>query len=245
MNNTFSFKRFEAVVARDWRSVLGNYGITLLVFCSIPTLPWLTSLVFGIGEVDQSVRWFVLGLSAILAVMIAAEKIYGNANHPREGVAFAMLPATNMEKFFSMSLYCAVVVPVAVMMGLWCVDALLALIPLPIYKGVLSIPLEEYNPSLGWAVVFLIVCWWFVSALFMLGNMFFSRRKTAKTFAWSQLFIFSIGMILQAFDAWEGILRFFYNMSESFSPWFLVIVIFIVNCVLFYLTYRRIKTQKY
>ena len=244
MNNTFDFKRFGAVVDRDWHALVRNFGITFLVFCSFPTLVWLTSFVFGIGEIDESVRWFVVIVSSLLAVMVAAEKVYGKANLPREGVDFAMLPATNLEKFFSMLLFCAIVIPIASVIGLWSVDAVLALIPLPIYKGLLSIPLEEIS-YLGWLIVFLIVCSWFIPALFMLGNMFFTRRKTAKTFAWTWLIVFVIVIVLQIFDAWEGICNFFDHMNESFVPWFFVILVFAVDCVLFYFTYRRIKNQKY
>ena len=243
MNNTFSFERFGMVIRKDWRMFLQNYGITLLVFCCIPTIPWLTALVFG-GQCDQAVRFLMLGWVWVLAVMMAASKIYGDANLPRKGVAYAMLPATNLEKFFSMMFYCAIVVPIVVALGMWCVDTLLAIIPIKAFDGVLSIPFDE-DINWGACIAFAIAFSWMISALFMLGNMIFKRRKTAKTFAWLLLIVFGIVTTLKFVGAWDGIFEFFDELSVSFSVWFIIILMFIVDFVLFFFTYRKIKNQKY
>lgn len=244
MNNTFNFKRFSSVVANDWHALLRNYGITILIFCCLPVLFWLASLVFKGGEITQDTRWSLVGFATALAVMNAAEKIYGDVNLPRKGISFAMLPASSLEKFFSMLFYCAIVVPVVAMIGLWCVDAILALLPVSIYNGVLYIRFAD-TPDIGTLIVFFIVCSWLVSALFMFGNMLFKRRKTAKTFACSLLVAFVVVMLLQIIDAWEGIWNLYGNIPDSFVPWLLIIEVFVFACVFFYLTYRKIKTQKY
>lgn len=243
MNNSFNFNRFLMVLRKDWQRFLQNFGITLLVFCSIPTIPWLTGLVFG-NEVDQAVRVLMLMWIFVLACMLAPSKIYGEVNLPREGVAYAMLPATNLEKFFSMFFYCAIIVPIAVLLGTWIVDTLLALIPVKTYDEVLTIPMDVLD-DLGLVALLAIVLSWLNSAIFMLGNMIFKRRKAAKTFAWLLLAIFIVVIILQAFDAWDGIDSFIESLSESFAPWFFIISIFIVDCVLFFFTFRKIKNQKY
>ena len=86
---------------------------------------------------------------------------------------------------------------------------------------------------------------WLFSALFMLGNMIFKRRKAGKTFGWLMLIAFTIITTMQILDVYDGFWNIFDSIPESFLPWFYIIVVFIVDCVLFYLTYRRIKNQKY
>ena len=46
MNNTFNFNRFNKVVAYDWKRYLRNFGITLLVWISLPIMFWVTTLIF-------------------------------------------------------------------------------------------------------------------------------------------------------------------------------------------------------
>lgn len=243
MNNLFDFNRFWKVLRKDFGSVVSNFGISFLVFCSIPTIPWLTALVFG-NEIEQSLRFSLLFLLWVIATMSAPSRVYGKANLPREGVSFATLPATNQEKFFSMVFYCAIVIPVAVVLGLWFVDSFLAILPFKAFNGILTNPFAS-EEHLGSLIVFIIVNSWLCSALFMLGNMIFKRRKAGKTFGWLMLITFTVITTMQIFDVYDGFWSFYENIPESFMPWFLIIVVFIVDCVLFYLTYRRIKNQKY
>ncbi len=243
MNNSFDFKRFGKVLRKDLSSVVSNFGISFLVFCCIPTVPWLTALVFG-NEIEQSVRVFMIILLWAIATMSAASRVYGKANLPREGVSFAMLPATNLEKFFSMVFYCAIVIPVAMALGLWIVDSFLAILPFRAFNGIISNPFAD-EEHLGTLIIFIIVNSWLFSALFMLGNMIFKRRKAGKTFGWLMLIAFTIITTMQILDIYDGFWNIFDSIPESFLPWFYIIVVFIVDCVLFYLTYRRIKNQKY
>ena len=55
MNNSFDFKRFGQLLAYDWKRYVRNFGITLLVWVSMPILLWVASLVFG-SEVPVEVR---------------------------------------------------------------------------------------------------------------------------------------------------------------------------------------------
>ena len=69
MNNTFDFKRFNQVLAYDWKRFIRNFGITLLVWISIPVMFWVTSLVFDF-ELDPIARLFIIyGLIAITVTL--------------------------------------------------------------------------------------------------------------------------------------------------------------------------------
>ena len=145
-------------------------------------------------------------------------------NLPREGVGFAMMPATNLEKFFSMFLYCSLVTPVVTLVGSWLVDCLMTLLPFGGFKDFAMYEDFLRNISFGdfmMLAVSLVTAAWAESSIFMFGNMVFKRRKAGKTFAWGLLIVFSFTLLMQLFH------------------------LLVIAIVFYVLTYRKIKTQKY
>ena len=205
MNNNFSFNRFKNLLLKDGKMYIRNFGTAIIVFCCLNAIFWIFNLLFGTSS-QQPFRFGMLCTWTALAMMMVPEKVYGKANLSREGVAFAMLPASSLEKFLSMFIYCAIVTPVVVFFGGYLVDALLSLFPFggfekPIHlytinevvhmmdnsEGVV----QSSNMELSFGDVFPvgvirtlfyvgIVQW---AAIFMLGNMLFKKRKAGKTFA--------------------------------------------------------------
>ncbi len=242
MNNRFDLKRFGQVVAEDWKLYLRRFGVTLIVWASLPVLIWITSLVFEV-EIDPGARAGFIAAFIIATVMTVPANMYGKANLSRDGVSFAMLPATNSEKFLSMVLYCSIVTPLFCGLGAWAVDSLLTLLPFGGFKEFV-IPFEMdhlFHNLLFAAMLFLTE-----SALFMLGNMIFKKRKTGKTFAWILLILFVLTLIIQIDFIWNGLE---YLADQIASPiaayWFGIAFLTVLTTCLNLLTYRRIKNQKY
>ena len=246
MNNTFNFKRFNQVLAYDWKRFLRNFGITLLVWISIPVMFWVTSLVFDF-ELDSWIRVSIIfGLIAI-TVMSAPSRIYGKVNLPREGVGFAMLPATSPEKFFSMFIYCSLLTPFLTLVGAWLVDSLMTLLPFGGFKDFL--PLKEIMTSGNFGermlvYLALVATAWAESSIFMFGNMIFKRRKTGKTFGWTLLIMFSIVLLLEMMNGWE-LFAVIFNEDSIANLWIYSAIMLVIACGFYFGTYRKIKTQKY
>lgn len=251
MNNTFNFNHFNKVLAYDWQRFIRNFGITLLVWISMPVMFWVTSLVFDF-ELPVEVREFIIfGLIAI-TVMSAPSRIYGKVNLPREGVGFAMMPATSLEKFFSMFLYCSLVTPAVTLVGSWLVDCLMTLLP---FGGFKAFAMHEdflRNISFGdfmMLAVALVTAAWAESSIFMFGNMVFKRRKAGKTFAWGLLIVFSFTLLMQLFHLWDNfgmwVTETSARMEDRFLPWIYSAFQLVIAIVFYVLTYRKIKTQKY
>ena len=246
MSNTFNIKRFNQVLAYDWKRFIRNFGITLLVWISIPVMFWVTSLVFDF-EMDPIVRLFIiLGLIAI-TVMSAPSRIYGKVNLPREGVGFAMLPASSMEQFWSMFLYCSLVTPVLTLVGAWLVDCLMTLLPfggfkefIPILDALEGVPFG----TLVAIVVLLVTSAWAESSIFMFGNMLFKRRKGGKTFGWALLIIFVIVLLFQLTDGWK-VFDIIFSTDSIANLWIFSAIMLVIACGFYFGTYRKIKTQKY
>ena len=244
MNNTFDFKRFGQVVAKDWKDYFRIFGIALIVWCCLPILFWIATLILDF-ELENDNRFLFIGIFVFTALMIVPSKVYGNANLSREGVGFAMLPATSTEQFFSMMLYCSVLTPLIVGLGSWVVDSFLAILPFGGFADFVVFPKE----GLGMLLVAIACLVLSVSAIFMFGNMVFKKRKTGKTIAWAMLIIFIVTMVLQLFHFWEAFGTWVTNTSARLEQRFLLWVysaFMLVVAILFYiLTYRKIKTQKY
>ena len=204
MNNTFSFNRFKNLLLKDGKMYIRNFGASLIVWCCLNAIFWIFNLLFGTTS-DPLFRFGMLCTWTALAMMMVPSKVYGNANLSREGVGFAMLPASSLEKFVSMFLYCAIVTPIVVFFGGYLVDALLSIFPFggfekPIHlytinelvrlandtEGVIqagdtSIEFTNVFPIgvIRTSIYVGIVQW---AAIFMLGNMLFKKHKAGKTF---------------------------------------------------------------
>ena len=204
MNNTFSFNRFKNLLLNDGKMYFRNFGTTLIVFCCLNAIFWIVNLLFG-TETNSVTRFAFLCVWTALAMMFVPEKVYGKANRSREGVSFAMMPTSSLEKFLSMFLYCAVLTPIVAFFGGYLVDTLLSLFPFggfekPIHLYSFNDLFHVMNNSEGvvqggdndfpFDTVFSIgmlrtslcinVFQW--AAIFMLGNMLFKKHKAGKTF---------------------------------------------------------------
>ena len=242
MNNKFDLKRFNQVVAEDWRLYFRRFGITLTVWACLPIVLWITSLVFEF-DLDPDVRAGFIFAFIVATVMTVPANVYGKANLSREGVSFAMLPATSSEKFLSMVLYCSIVTPLFCGLGAWAVDSLLTLFPFGGFKAYV-IPFKmDY---LGHNLLFGAMLFFTESSLFMLGNMIFKKRKTGKTFAWILLILFVITLLIQIpflWDCLDYVMEHIQNPEAAY--WCGIAFLLALTTCFNLLTYRRIKNQKY
>lgn len=242
MNNKLDFKRFSQVVAEDWRLYFRRFGITLTVWACLPIILWITSLVFEF-DMDPEPRAVFIFAFIAATVMTVPAHVYGKANLSRDGVSFAMLPATNSEKFLSMVLYCSIVTPIFCGLGAWLVDTLLTLLPFGGFNGFVFPFKVEY---LGHNLLFAAMLFLTESSLFMLGNMIFKNRKTGKTFAWILLILFVITLIIQIQFILDALVDILYNIENPKALYWCGIGLLLALTTCFnLLTYRRIKNQKY
>ena len=206
MNNTFDFNRFKNLMLNDGKMYIRNFGTSLIVFCCLPAIFWIFNLLFG-TETEGAVRLSFIAIVVAIAIMQVPSKVYGRANLSREGVGFAMMPTSSLEKFFSMFIYCAIVTPVVAFFGGYLIDAFLSIFPFggfekPIHLYSLNELVSMMNDSEGviraggeteFAIedVFPIgmirtgkyvgIIQW--AAIIIRGNMLFKKHKAGKTFA--------------------------------------------------------------
>ena len=229
MNNTFAFNRFKNLLLKDGKMYIRNFGTSLIVWCCLNAIFWIFNLLFG-SETMPPIRFGMLCTWTALAMMMAPSKVYGNANLSREGVGFAMMPASSLEKFVSMFVYCAVVTPIVVFFGGYLVDAFLSIFPfggfenpIRLYSlneiirmandtegvvnaGDFELSIEQVFPIgvMRTSLYVGIIQW---AAIFMLGNMLFKKHKAGKTIACylgiSYLFSMLFGLLVVSSDRIE------------------------------------------
>ena len=268
MNTTFDIKRFGNVLRHDALSYLQNFGWTLVVLLAIPILIW-SILYVNMDEPDalmNNERYGFLLVLAIIAMILAPSRLYKNANDSRKGIQFAMLPASNMEKFLSMSIYCLVVTPILYLAGAVAIDSILALIPGKnpyggfVFESIFSTNLVsiELDPEFDKCAqeIQLPLYRTFVNlsfvSIFMFTNMIFKKRKVSKTIGILALIgIIFMVIFIRVILYYESIYE--YDMipddtQEILARWayygYYVFNI-ILTVAMLYLTYYKIRKQKY
>ena len=244
MNNTFNINRFGSLLAYDGRKYLRNFGITLAILCGIPIIGWLLTLIFGF-TMPTLPRWGGIFLAMSLGIILIPAKAFGDINLPREGVRYAMLPVSNLEKYLSYALFC-LMTPVVILLGSWAVDSLLTLLPLGGFdhyikhfgmNGIMQDFLTEIGSMTDTDVtnelgddfpkvfsmfdhtysIGMIISLVFNVGLFMLGNLLFKTHKTGKTLACVIGVSYVLSMLMQVFLLSKGIFPWMNGNSMGIS----------------------------
>lgn len=207
-NDVFNFKRFGRYFVTDLRAAISNYGISLLVLATmilsidlfVGAFTYVTTATGYWQGIGIGVRGTLTVIFAVVALISAPAKLYGHLTDKKDGTAFLMLPASTLEKYVSMVLICAVVVPVIYLGLTSIVDALTCLVDptcgsslistygefkekfiLEMQEAQAEVPINM-NGILKMANPILyaddIIQW---ILFFLLGAIFFKKSKIAKT----------------------------------------------------------------
>ena len=111
MNNKFDWNRFCKVVNKDFRNMWPMFGTTMIILAALPFAVWLIMAMFGGSgvDLDADIRLIFIEVVAYIAAMMAPSRMYRTWNLRNEGIYYAMLPASKLEKFCSALLFSLVV----------------------------------------------------------------------------------------------------------------------------------------
>ena len=225
MNEIFDWNRFKKVLAMDARGLWPRFGHAMLVMSCLPMAVWLFCLVlgkYGPDAMASELRWLMILGCAVLTAVVAPSRMYKNVNLKKNGVYYAMLPASHMEKYLSQVLFCLVVCPLCVVVGGAVVDTVLRCLPFGCYEHWLFSPspwLKEnwdsildmiYDPWMFGAgkltpvTVVLIGVLWYVStgATFIFTNTIFKKHKVLMTILWMWIIGFVMQLIATPLMLW-------------------------------------------
>ena len=226
MNNTFEWSRFCKVVRKDFSNIWQNAGTSLLIITLLPILAWLLWWALsGIEEmraIVPEVRWCFIAGSVILAAMVSPSRMYRTSNLQKEGIYYAMLPASKLEKYVSMLLFTIVVCPLLCFLGGMVLDYFLTLLPfgpydkwlwqtdyladtLDGYRALVAGTFPNVNENTmmlvqvikpGRVVLYAVLCHLSYVSLFLFTNTIFKKHKVLQTLLWTWLISFVLNIIL-------------------------------------------------
>lgn len=227
MSNTFDINRFGKVISLDVKRYVSQFGLTFLILSAMPIVLWLFSLAFGF-TMPCVARVAITSITVWLSAILVPAKAFGHINLQREGVSFAMLPASNIEKFLSITILC-ILTPIAVMACSYGIDSLLTLLPWggfdKFVSGGVMQSINDYLISIAAygddveetksiislfdhiaanEELYMFVSALFTVGLFLLGNSLFKTHKTAKTLALMIGMSYVASMVMQVFMLSNG-----------------------------------------
>ena len=110
----------------------------LLIITLLPLGAWLfwwaLSGVKDLPAIVPEVRWGFIACVVSLAVIVTPSRMYRTCNLQKEGIYFAMLPASKLEKYLSMLLFTIVICPLLCFVGSMVLDYFLTLLPFGPYR---------------------------------------------------------------------------------------------------------------
>ena len=252
MSDTFDFGRFCKLLKYECVNYLPRYVKGMLVFAGFIVASWACTIFYGYSLNDRTD-----GISALVvfATLLSPYFVYGEINDRKKGYLYAMIPASNLEKLFSMMIVCMVAVPLFAYVALTATDILLWLFSMIGVGGFNKIVF--LNPAPIFDLIFYIAS---VSTV-MMFNVLFRKHKIMKTvlFFIATFFVLVFGILLpvsmfaknfsiaSTFHIWLG-----YNFSghslhetNSLIEIILLSLNIAVACVTLFVTYRRIKRVNY
>lgn len=273
MNNTFDWNRFKKVVAMDWRGMWNRYGMTMLIVVLVPVAIWIVCLLLNMLpdaniETSPAVRIGMLIFTMLLCAILAPSGMYKNCNLPKDGIYYAMLPASHIEKYMSQILYCVIVSPLLCLAGGIVIDLILTVLPIGPYKewlfadwgvDIQAIYAEieeggEVMETVKYVITQMIVAgvlgYLFYAAAFMFTNTIFKSHKVLKTilaFIVINFVLSPIGNVLVLANADRFINMATENITSTMKWMMLVsnIINALMTAGLFVWTYFRLKRMKY
>lgn len=218
MNSIFDIERFFKVLVYDLNQIKRTYGITFLILC---LAPFIYCFFYGFFNFMFGGGWSVPGLvsrgvifaiAGAVLIMSYGASSYGYITNKKAGAGYILLPASTTEKFLSMLLNSAVIVPLVFFTVYFLGDALLSYLGLAEGGELFNASSSDNITGDNFKVNFGLLSFHIFSGhilVFLLGAIFFEKRKVTKTI------IFMIGLqFLMSILIVIIITAFFPNNSE-------------------------------
>lgn len=265
-NNTFQLNRFFNLVERQAKQNPKAWLFNILIFAGFPLLLFLLNL-SRIGlESGLNTRFGFFAFFIIVTAVFSSFLLFFHINHPKKGLTEVMLPASILEKYINMQLYCMVILPLSCFVLFGGMDALLHLIAPSVFPGMVI--QEIFRGNVGTEGVLAVLL--FLQTFFFL-NLLFVKRKLLKSLGALiavqivQTAIMAIGIIIfdklgyfESLKNWRGENNIhidgsldLFDFDPSYHPFVLMLqafklfILVIVPLALMIGSYFLLKNKKY
>ena len=151
-NDIFNFRRFGRYFTSDFRTLIANYGLSLLtisILTPIATYVLISGFKYLMGgswegpEVPVRTTIFIMMMVCLIVTMPV--KCYGRLTEKQYGSFWLTLPASRLEKFLSMFIMTCIIAPVtgfAIFLG---IDAILCAIDPACGEGLMATAVNYFG----------------------------------------------------------------------------------------------------
>jgi len=151
-NDIFNFRRFGKYFASDFRTCTANYGLSLLtisILAPIATYVLISGFAYLMGGTwegpGRSTRLFFFAAMMLCMVVTMPVKCYGRLTEKQYGSFWLTLPASRLEKFFSMIIMTCIIIPLAGSAIYLGIDAAICSIDTTCGEGLLASALNYFR----------------------------------------------------------------------------------------------------
>lgn len=124
MKEIFDIKRFGKYIVTDLRGCVSKYTLNFLLISLMGVVIYAGTVVMGLiikgtwggPSIYFRAAVFVICIAVLLLTM--PSKLYGHLTEKRAGTTWLMIPASTFEKYLSMILICAIIIP-ALFLGIY------------------------------------------------------------------------------------------------------------------------------
>lgn len=209
MKDIFNSRRFGRYLLSDMKNCASAFGLSMALICTMGLIIYAGTVIMGLvfkgawEGPDHGFRFFTFMVSMFVLFTSMPVKCYGGITEKRKGTTWIMMPVSVTEKYLSMILMTAVIVPVMAGGAYMLIDAVICTLDptcgVPIFttctdfmRSIVEIGVATDNdlknfPEMAEFVkqvsnpLLYIDDIIMISLTFLMGAIWFKRSKTAKT----------------------------------------------------------------
>lgn len=252
MNNIFSFRRFSNFLLYELKNLKSRHYNEILLMGLLPLMMGFITMSLNLfrgnplADADFSTARSLTFAMVLIIPLFFPAKVYGFLTDRKAGANWTLIPASHFEKYLAMLIVLLLVVPAAIVLLLFCSDAILATAFHAGYgEGVIITLLREVPASF---ICLALAGYVNTCLVFLLGSLCFKKAKVAKTF----LACFLVSVVLTLVGNIFGVEKLGDQMMsaileidvENINLW-LNIFIFGFMALFAGMVFYRLKTIKY
>lgn len=193
----FSFKRAINYLISDIKSCISNFGLNFLTICLfMPIGVYLLTILYctffsSPVEANMELRSVLFVICVAILVIRTPTNCYGKITDKKYGSFFLSIPASTLEKYISMVLISAIIIPICGLFLFLFTDSLLCLfdprLGESLFKNIVYANLFDTTgfflegENIGVSAVLMLDDYIGACLLFLLGALVFKKNKTAYT----------------------------------------------------------------
>lgn len=268
MNNTFNISRLGLLLRRQWQEFGKIFLISLVVLAGVLSTFYVFNIPdlerYSANDMNMSFRYPLFLIVGFLFISLLASAYFSSMGQKPRAIIELMIPCSTLEKFVAGVLFTSILAVLSFLIVFQLIDLAFTSylnsvfmgktavnwekVVIPIHFNLFSDTLNDgANRSVLFRAMALIPL--AVTALFLLGSIYFTRFHYLKTAVTIIVFVFAVVYSLIKIQDWliAGKTMVYRGNDSEGEPnpviWVNLICL-VVACIFWYIGYRRLKEKE-